>query len=132
MMHLTLSPLKRPQDLSGEPVVPMATLPVGVCMELNAQLRDLRTKGGSRGWGVQKVFPQPVPNGFGIIEVTHADTNLLAKDLGGDRLTWLAAHEFAKVDLWPGAYLRRHPEPAAALAYIRALPLETPIILCWW
>ena len=53
-------------------------------------------------------------------------------------ITWLPAGDFGKVTLddyvrggTPIDFLTHHPDAVAALAYIKALPPKTPVVLYW-
>jgi len=139
-LHVIFYALRDESDIrAGGSVSPIARLDVNECMPLNAQLTDVVERfGRNGGWGTPRVMPEPFPRGFEITQISEDDhTCAFGSDHYHDPLTWLPAGEFEKVTLdyvrggVPIDFTKHHPDAVAALAYIKALPSETPVVLYW-
>lgn len=142
-LRLSLYVLRNLRELTAGTVYPMSRLDVNECMPLNAQLTNIEARGIGMSviWGTPRVMPQPCLRSFRLGQITYDDhTYAVDVDLHGDPLTWLYASDFDKVTLEkivqndgeheydPAFY---NPDAVAALAYIKALPPDTPIVLYW-
>jgi len=135
-LHLKLFVLRSISDLAQTGgISPMTTLEVNEYMPLNAMLTDVAKRGKNERWGEPKLQPQSVLRGF-MLELALPDdySHKFDTDGYGDTLTFVYAGDFEQLPFTDDQIRQaalHHPDALAALAYLRALPADTPIVLYW-
>jgi hypothetical protein len=144
-LHLTFYPLNNQDDLVAGVVTTEARFTVTECMSLNRQLKDVSVHGARQGGIVPVVETRSALRGFKLQDSIHGPSDVsdhpepFDVDGYGQPLTWAYAGDIAKVDLLhgydpdiPSPFDNYHADATAALAYIRALPEDTPVVLYWF
>jgi hypothetical protein len=134
-LHLKLFVLRDAEDLTHQ-VSAMTVLEVNEYMPLNAALTDVVARRGEKAarWGEQQLKPQPTIRGFALSQTLHNDESYTFDVDGyGDSLTFTYAGDIANLSFTEdnGARMSHHPDAIAALAYLGALPRDTPVVLYW-
>ena len=132
-LHLELHVLTGLEQLHAV-TTPMAVLTVNEDMDLNRQLTDVNRFNRDQQGVIPVVITRPVLRGFAIEELLHDNQSYkFDVDPYGNELTWLYASEFTAVipPIYATSTFPVAARTTAALAYIAALPSDTPIVLYW-
>lgn len=135
-LHLSFFVLRDTAELCKPNAVhPMTRLDVIECMPLNALLTDVAKRSAQLHQEEQQLFPQPVLRGF-MLEQTLPDdhSHKFDTDGYGDPLSFLYADDFKRLPFTEDDLtnmIHHHPDVVAALAYLKTLPADTPVVLYW-